>query len=73
MRRRIIEINGARVKKTLIALALSALANLQPAPVQWQIKPAVRRLRQHPSVQRGKSGVARLRRSARKKRQVRRG
>ncbi|STZ76079.1 hypothetical protein [Bergeriella denitrificans] len=53
------------MKKTLVALSLAALAERWPSEIN--ITPAsTGRIRQHPSLKRGKSGVAAARRAARK-------
>ncbi|WP_308085183.1 hypothetical protein [Neisseria polysaccharea] len=52
------------MKKSLIALALSVL---KPPMPEFEIKPAIGYLKQHPSMRLGKSGVAAAKRAARKR------
>ncbi|WP_199901532.1 hypothetical protein [Neisseria weaveri] len=54
------------MKKSLIALSLAALANTFPHPFSFE-PASVSRIRQHPSLKRGKSGVAAARRAAKQR------
>lgn len=60
------------MKKGLLALALRALADMRrlsaPPMLEFKFTPApVYQVRQHPSLRRGKSGVAAAKRAARKR------
>lgn len=58
------------MKKSLIALCLAALSTNNP---EWVIAPErIGRLKQHPSLRSGKSGVAAAKRAAKRRRKAKR-
>ncbi|ATD64854.1 hypothetical protein ACFPVS_12125 [Neisseria weixii] len=54
------------MKKTLFALSMAAMANTWPSDIKIT-RASVGRVRQHPSLKHGKSGVAAAKRAAKKK------
>ena len=54
------------MNKTLLALSLAAMADTFPSDLKIT-RASVGRIRQHPSLRHGKSGVAAAKRAARKK------
>ena len=54
------------MKKTLLALSLSAMADTFPSDLKIT-RASVGQVRQHPSLRHGKSGVAAAKRAAKKK------